>query len=187
MKVLCRNLLVGVTGSISVVSIPGFIQFFRRGLVESVRVIMTESATKLISPATMQAYSGEPVFIDSFEGNDGLYVPHIQLTREADAFVIMPATANVIAKAGLGIADDLLSSAIIASPRPVIIVPCMNERMWFNQAVQRNVNLARENGYHVMDPVNGVEIADMQSTFGAMPPLDQIIGFIAARLTRPYT
>jgi phosphopantothenoylcysteine synthetase/decarboxylase len=179
LKALCRNLLVGITGSISAVAIPGYVSFLRRGLVETVRVIMTESAARLVSPETMHAYSGEPVFIDTFRSDIEHHVPHIQLTREADAFVIMPATANIIAKAAHGIADDLLSTAIIASLGPVIIVPCMNERMWFNKAVQRNVKLARELGYHVMEPVMGIEIADLEPTFGAMPPLDQIIGAIS--------
>jgi phosphopantothenoylcysteine decarboxylase/phosphopantothenate--cysteine ligase len=96
-KVLCRSLLVGVTGSISAVAIPGYIQFLRRGLVDRVTVIMTESATQIIPVLTMEAYSGGPVFIDSFAGKAGQYVPHIQLPRDADAFVIMPATANIIA------------------------------------------------------------------------------------------
>ncbi|HYH07663.1 MAG TPA: flavoprotein [Thermoanaerobaculia bacterium] len=184
LKVLCRSLLIGMTGSISAPAIPGFITFLRRGLVEKVRVIMTRSAAELITPATMQAYTGEPVYVDSFDTSEGVHVPHIQLTREADAFVIMPATANIIAKAGLGIADDLLSTAILASPAPVIIVPCMNERMWNNRALQRNVALARENGYHVMEPAKGIEVADMQDNFGVMPPLDQIIATIAERVKR---
>jgi len=77
------------------------------------------------------------------------------------------------------IGDDLLSTAIIASPAPVIIVPCMNEQMWFNKAVQRNVGLARENGYVVMEPVEGIEVADMQPSYGSMPRLEKIIGCIA--------
>jgi phosphopantothenoylcysteine decarboxylase/phosphopantothenate--cysteine ligase len=127
----------------------------------------------------MQAYSGEPVFLDSFAGEAGLYVPHIQLTREADLFLIMPATANIIAKAAHGIADDLLSTAILASPAPVIIVPCMNEQMWYSAVVRDNVQLARAHGYHVLEPTQGIEIADLQPTFGVMPPLDQIIGYLA--------
>lgn len=184
MKVLCRSILLGMTGSISAPSIPGFVAFLRRGLVEQVRVIMTRSAAELVTPAAMHAYTGEPVYVDSFDTSEGVHVPHIQLTREADAFVIMPASANIIAKAGLGIADDLLSTAILASPAPVIIVPCMNEKMWFNRAVQRNVALARENGYHVMEPVKGFEVADMQDTFGAMPPFSEIIAYVAERIRK---
>ena len=182
MKVLCRSLLVGVTGSISAIAIPGFISFLRRGLVETVRVIMTESATQIVTAATMQAHSGQPVFLDSFSGKEGLYVPHIELTRDADLFVIMPASANIIAKAAHGIADDLLSTAIVASPAPVVIVPCMNEQMWFNPAVRRNVELARGHGYHVLEPVQGYEVADLQPTFGVMPPLEEIVGHLAGIL-----
>ena len=184
MKVLCRNLLVGVTGAAAAISVPGLVSFLRRGLVETVRVIMTRSAAKLVSAEAMQAYSGQPVFIDDFGGNSSLYVPHIQLVREADLFVVMPATANAIAKAAHGIADDLLSTAIIASPGPVVIVPCMNESMWFSKAVQRNVELARAHGYHVMEPATGIEIADLKPTFGVMPPLEQILGTISSLLAR---
>lgn len=184
MRLLCRSLLVGVTGSVAAVAVPSYVAFLRRGLVENVRVILTESAAQFVPPATMQIYSGQPVFLDSFAGETDCYVPHIQLTREADLFVIMPATANIIAKAAHGIADDLLSTAIIASPAPVVIVPCMNEQMWFNPAVRRNVDLARSHGYHVLEPANGIEIADLQPTFGVMPPLDQIIGYLAKLITR---
>ena len=172
-------MLIGVTGSISSIAIPGYVSFLRRGLVETIRVIMTESAARLVPPATMEAYAGGPVFIDNFDGKADQFVPHIQLTSDADVFVIMPATANIIAKAAHGIADDLLSTAIVASPAPVLIVPCMNERMWFNKAVQRNVELARSHGYHVLEPTQGIEVADLQPGYGAMPPLEEIIGHIA--------
>ena len=173
-----------MTGSIAAVSVPSHVLFLRRGLVETVRVIMTESAARLISPIAMQAYTGQPVFVDGFAGTAGLAVPHIQLPVEADALLVMPATANIIAKAANGVADDLLSTAIVASTGPVVIVPCMNERMWFNKAVQRNVELARANGYHVMEPRLGVEVADLRPTYGVMPPLEQIIGTIADSLAR---
>jgi phosphopantothenoylcysteine synthetase/decarboxylase len=184
LKVLCRSLLIGITGSIAAVSVPSHVLFLRRGLVETIRVIMTESAARLISPAAMRAYSGQPVFVNGFDGTAGLAVPHIQLPVDADAVLVMPATANIIAKAAHGVADDLLSSAITASRGPVVFVPCMNERMWFNKAVQRNVELARTNGYHVMEPRIGVEVADLQPTHGVMPPLEQIIGMLADLLAR---
>jgi phosphopantothenoylcysteine synthetase/decarboxylase len=179
MRALCGTLLLGITGSIAAVSMPSYIVFLRRGLVERVRVIMTESATRIIPPATLRTYCGGVVFVDSFAGEDSLNVPHIELTREADLFVIMPATANILAKAAHGIADDLLSTAIVASPAPVVFVPSMNEQMWINPAVKRNVELVRAHGYHVLDPVQGIEIADLQPTLGVMPPLDQIIGYLA--------
>lgn len=179
MRALCRELLVGVTGAIAAAAIPGHVLFLRRGLVENVRVILTRSAAQIVTPAALQAYSGAPVFTGSFDGVAGLYVPHIELTRSADLFVIMPATANIIAKAAHGIGDDLLSTSILASPAPVVFVPSMNERMWFNPAVVSNVRLVRERGYHVIEPTHGVEIADLQPTFGVMPPLDQIIGYLA--------
>jgi phosphopantothenoylcysteine decarboxylase/phosphopantothenate--cysteine ligase len=175
MNVLCRTMLIGVTGSIATLSIPDYLAFFKRGLVGRIRVILTRSAAELIPAATIQAYTGEPVFMDSFSGTADLFVPHIQLPREADIFLVMPATANIIAKTAHGIADDLLSTAILASPRPVIIVPSMNEQMWFSQTVQANVRQARERGHHVLEPTRGTEIADMQPSFGAIPALDTLI------------
>ena len=153
-------------------------------MVEKINVIMTKSAARLVSPETLHAYSGQPVFVGDICSNSNYHIPHIQLPREADAYDIMPATANLIAKAAYGIADDLLSTAIIACPGPVVIVPCMNEQMWFNKAVQRNVRLARDCGYHIMDPIMGIEIADLSSSYGAMPPLEQIIGVISDLLNR---
>lgn len=185
MNVLCRNMLIGVSGSISALSIPLYVKFLRNGLVGRVRVIMTKSAQEIIPPATIQAYTGERPFTDSFAGEHGMYVPHIELTREADVFLVMPATANVIAKAANGLCDDLLTTAIHASPAPVVIVPCMNEMMWFNAANQANVRLARERGLTVLEPVRGVEVADGEPTFGVMPPMHTIIGDVAAALKKP--
>ncbi|HUO90303.1 MAG TPA: flavoprotein [Rhizomicrobium sp.] len=182
MNVLCREMLLGVSGSISALSLPGYIDFLRRGLVGRIRVIMTASATEIIPAATIRGHTGEAVFVDSFAGEDGLFVPHIQLTREADIFVVMPATANVIAKAANGIADDLLSTAILASPAPVVFVPCMNEQMWFSPATQANVDLARQRGYFVLEPTLGTEIADLQPTFGVMPPMHAILEALAGIL-----
>jgi len=182
MNVLCRNLLLGVTGSISALSVPAYVAFLKRGLVGRIRVIQTKSAIEIIPPATIQAYTGEPVFTDTFAMTSDYYVPHIQLTREADIFLVMPTSANMIAKIANGIADDLLSTSILASPQPVVIVPCMNGNMWFNQALQDNVAAARKRGHIVIEPVRGIEIADSEPTFGVMPPLEAIIGVLADTL-----
>jgi phosphopantothenoylcysteine decarboxylase/phosphopantothenate--cysteine ligase len=183
MKVLCRRLLVGVTGSISAVSMPGNIAFLRRGLVEHVDVIMTEAACRLVGPAAMAAYAGTEPYIDMFAIHNSARVPHIELPRDADLMLIMPASANVLAKAAQGIADDLLSTAICACAAPIVFVPCMNGQMWNSPAVRRNVARLREDGRHVLEPVVGIEVADLQPTHGAMPPLSEIIGSLGAILS----
>jgi phosphopantothenoylcysteine synthetase/decarboxylase len=185
MKALCETLVLGVTGAITAAMVPNYVLFLRRGLVENVRVILTEAAAQIVTPATLQAYAGAPVFTDTFGGVAGLYVPHIQLTRDADLVLVMPATADILGKAAHGIADDLLSTAILASPAPVVFVPSMNERMWYSGAVRRSVELARAHGYHVLEPVEGIEVADLQPTFGGMPPFDQILRYLGEVLRGP--
>lgn len=179
MKVLCDTLLLGVTGAISAASIPGQVLFLRRGLVGRIRVIMTASAARLVTPEALRAHAGGEVYLDTFESGGSVLVPHIELSRDADLFLVMPATANILAKAAHGIADDLLSSAVLASAAPVVFVPAMNGAMWSSRPVQANVALARGHGYHVLDPAPGIEVADLQPTHGGMPPLDYIIGRLA--------
>ena len=178
MNALCNTLLVGVTGSISAVQVPSSLGFLRRGLVGRTRVIMTASAMRLVSPTGMGVFAGEAPFTDIFDTRLDIGVAHIQLTREADALLVMPASANIIAKAAHGIADDLLSTCIVAAPGPVIFAPCMNEVMWANRAVRGNVERLRGFGYHIVEPVLGYEVADLKPTYGAMAPLQAVIGVL---------
>lgn len=184
MKLLCERLLVGVSGSISAVLVPAHIAFLRRALVEHVDVIMTASASKLIGVPAMAACAGTMPFTDAFAPQCDVRIPHIDLPRAADLMVVMPASANIIGKAANGIADDLLSTAILACAAPVVFAPCMNGQMWSNLAVRANVARLRQHGYHVIDPVAGFEVADLQPTQGTMPSLDVIIAGLARILGR---
>ncbi|MBI2648975.1 MAG: bifunctional 4'-phosphopantothenoylcysteine decarboxylase/phosphopantothenoylcysteine synthetase, partial [Thaumarchaeota archaeon] len=102
-------------------------------------------------------------------------VPHAELTRSADLFLIMPATANIIGKAVNGICDDLISTSIVACQAPVVFVPSMNEVTWSNKAVQQNTQKLKTLGYYVLEPTCGYEITDMKQTFGAMPTFASIL------------
>lgn len=177
-KFIINNLLIGVTGSVAVLVGSDYIRLLRENIAENVHVIMSHSATKFITPYTLRLYSGNYVFTDSFDITDEIRVPHIELTRKCDMFVIMPATANIIGKAANGICDDLISAAVMACTNPVVLVPAMNPTMWFSKANQKNVSMLKELGHHVLTPSEGYEVGDMKPSFGSMPEFEVIASFL---------
>ena len=177
-KKFINNLLLGVTGSVGVLAIPDYIKLLRESIAERVDVMMSHSAKKFVTPYTLRLYSGNYVFTDSFDISDDVRVPHIDLTRKCDVFLIMPATANIIGKVANGICDDLISTAVMACVAPVAFVPAMNPNMWFSKANQKNVSILKELGHHVISPSEGYEIADMKPSFGSMPEFDVIANFL---------
>jgi phosphopantothenoylcysteine decarboxylase/phosphopantothenate--cysteine ligase len=177
-KFLVNNLLIGVTGSVAALVVPDYIRLFKESIAENIHVMMSHSAKKFITPYTLRLYSGNYVFTDSFDITDDIRVPHIELTRKCDMFLIMPATANIIGKAANGICDDLISSAIMAFTKPIVFVPSMNPTMWFNKANQKNVSILKELGHHVLSPSEGYEVADMKPSFGSMPEFETISNFL---------
>lgn len=173
----CKKLLIGVTGSVGAVALPQYIRTLRLIFAREIQVIMSFSAKKFVKPYTIGLMSGNHVFTDTFDQYEPISVPHIELTRDIDIFLIIPATANVIGKAAHGICDDLITTSIIACQAPIVFVPSMNEVMWTNRVVQENVKKIRSYGYHVIDPTNGYEVSTMKRVNGAMPSLSQIIKY----------
>jgi phosphopantothenoylcysteine synthetase/decarboxylase len=173
---LCENVLVGVCGSPAALAMPQHVLLLRQTIGRNVRVIMSHGAQRFVRPYTMRLFAGSWVHTETYGAGDGTLIPHIELTDDVDLMLVMPATANVIGKAAHGICDELVSTAIVACSAPVVLVPAMNGRMWANRAVQRNVELARELGYHVVDPGTGFQLADMDESIGLMPPLEQVLG-----------
>ncbi|MFN2488396.1 MAG: flavoprotein [Actinomycetota bacterium] len=141
------HLLVGSCGSMAVLSLQTYLVHFSK-VAESTRVIMTRAAETFLVAGAIEALSGNPVYRDGWHG--GLRVPHLNLPEWADLFLVLPATANILAKAAHGIADDLLSSTILAAEPPVFFVPAMNPDMWQRRPVQRNVRMLEEDGHHVI-------------------------------------
>ena len=189
-ELLCDRLLLAVTGSPAALSMPQTVLMMRQALVGEVRVIMSHAATRFVRPYTMRLFAGGWVHTDTHSAAGGVLVPHIELTDGIDLMLVMPATANAIGKAANGICDDLVSSAVAACPAPVVLVPAMNGNMWRNRAVQRNVALARDTGYHVIEPGTGPQLADLREDGAWMPPVEQILGELvtiagAAREPRP--
>jgi phosphopantothenoylcysteine decarboxylase/phosphopantothenate--cysteine ligase len=120
-----------------------------------VRVIMTASAAKFVAPLTFQTLSRQPVALDTFEERDPTVVAHIDLADRADLVVVAPATANIIAKMALGLADDMLSTTLLATTAPILVAPAMNVHMYAHPAVQHNIELLRRRGIAFIEPGEG--------------------------------
>ncbi|SMO47013.1 bifunctional phosphopantothenoylcysteine decarboxylase/phosphopantothenate--cysteine ligase CoaBC [Melghirimyces algeriensis] len=149
-----KRIVVGVTGGIAVFKVAGLVsQLTQRGA--DVRVIMTESATRFVTPLTFQTLSRNPVMVDTFEEKDPSVVSHIDLADHADLFVIAPATANFLGKLAHGLADDMLSTTLLATKAPVLIAPAMNVNMLNHPAVQNNIRQLTEWGYRFIEPASG--------------------------------
>jgi phosphopantothenoylcysteine decarboxylase/phosphopantothenate--cysteine ligase len=141
----------------------------------TVHVIMTRSARQFVTPYALSLVSGNPVFTDSFASAGEVRVPHIDLARRASLLLVMPATANILGKAAAGICDDLLSTTIVACQAPIVFVPNMNGAMWANRIVQQNVATLKGAGYFVIEPSQGLEVADWVYSSGAMPAFNSLV------------
>lgn len=172
--VLGRNLLLGITGSVGALYLPHIVYLLRRHF-EDVHVILSKAAAAFVTPYALRIFSGRWVFTEESEMAEGIRVPHIELPRQADVFLVMPATANVPAKAAHGIADDLITTSLLACEAPTVFVPSMNPAMWRHPAVKDNVRRLRARGAHVMEPSAGFEVSSMEKGGGAMAPLDDVL------------
>lgn len=168
-----KHIIVGVTGGIAAYKAADLVSKLRQNGAD-VHCIMTEHATKLISPITFGELSGNDVTADMFANISHWDVQHISLARMADVFVVAPATANMIGKIACGIADDMLSTTVMATKAPVIIVPAMNTNMYENPIVQRNIETLRAAGYIIMEPESG-HLACNTSGKGRFPKTERIL------------
>ena len=147
----------------------------------SVQVVMTQAATQFITPVTMQAVSGKPVYFDQWDARIPNNMPHIDLTRDADAIVIAPCSADFMSKLAHGACDDLLSTLCVARPAtlPLLVAPAMNVEMWQNPATRRNVAQLREDGIAILGPAAG-EQACGEVGMGRMLEPEQLVAEIVA-------
>jgi len=180
-----KTILVCVTGAVAAVVMPSYVLQIRKELNVRVFVMLTKNATKFVTPYALRLHSGNEVFADSYDIGNDVLVPHIKLTQEADVILVMPATANMIAKAAYGICDDLISTAIVSSRSPVVFVPSMNGNMWFSPTVQLNTRKLMEYGFYVLEPRSGTEIEGIGDTYGVMPALSDIILVVKQILNNP--
>ena len=176
-----KKIVLGITGGIAAYKAAEL----TRALIKAgagVKVIMTKSAREFITPLTMQTLSQGPVYTDTFGATEQYDMAHISLADYADAFVIAPATGNIIGKIASGIADDLLSTTVMAQNKPTLICPAMNDKMLSNPAVQDNIRKLKTYGYTVMESGVG-ELACETSGAGRLPEIPDIVEAIEALLT----
>lgn len=151
-----KHLVLGLSGGIACYKIAELTRLLVKAGA-TVQIVMTEAATQFITPVTMQALSGRPVYTSQWDARIANNMAHIDLSREADAIVIAPASTDFIAKLAHGNCDDLLSTLCVARDCPLLVVPAMNRQMWQNPATQRNVAQLRADGVQVLGPDSGAQ------------------------------
>src|ERR1700757_3733404 len=151
-----KHLVLGMTGGIACYKIAELTRLLVKAGA-TVQIAMTEAGTQFITPATMQPLPGRPVYTSQWDARIANNMPHIDLSREAEAIVIAPASTDFLAKLAHGMADDLLSTLCIARDCPLLVVPAMNRQMWMNPATQRNVAQLRADGIEVLGPDSGAQ------------------------------
>ncbi len=168
-----KKVVLGVTGGIAAYKAAEFVRLLVKEEVD-VHVVMTENAQKFITSLTFQTLSGNPVVSDPFALLENAQIGHIALADLAELVVILPATANIIGKIANGIADDFLSTLVMATKAPVLIVPSMNVNMWENPALKNNIQTLLERGCHLMEPGEG-ELACHWYGKGRLPELNEVV------------
>lgn len=151
---MARRIVVAVSGGIAAYKAAELVSRLKKSGAE-VRVVMTKNACEFITPLTLETLSGYPVAVEMFEEHARFEVEHIALAKWADYVIIAPATANIIGKIAHGIADDFLSTFVMATKAAVVLAPAMNDGMYTNTIVQKNIAFLRENGYIVLEPDEG--------------------------------
>ena len=173
-----RKILLGVTGSIAAYKAAELVRLFVNAG-DSVRVAMTEAATKFVAPLTFQTLSRNPVFVDAFAPASEWRPEHVSLAEWADVAVVAPATANTLAKMRFGLADNLLSGTLLATRAPVVVAPAMNDGMWEAAATRENLAALAARGVSVVAPGTG-ELACGTSGAGRMAEPSEILAAVGA-------
>ena len=172
------KVVLGVTGSIAAYKACELVRLFvKRG--DDVHVVMTEHARSFVTPLTFQTLSRNPVECDMFASPQEWKPEHVSLAVTADLVVVAPATANILAKMAHGIADDLLSSTLLATKAPIVVAPAMNDGMWANAATQANIEMLASRGVRVVQPGTG-DLACGTSGTGRMAEPSEILSICVA-------
>ena len=175
-----KHIIVAVSAGIAAYKAIEVVSRLRKKGAE-VKVVMTQNATYIASPLTFGEISGHPVALDMFEQVHQWDVEHIALATWADAYVVVPATANVIGKIYAGIADDMLTTTIMATKAPKYLCPAMNTEMYNNLITQRNLEGLRSLGYHIMDPAEGWLACGITGV-GRLPEPEAIVDWLEAKM-----
>jgi phosphopantothenoylcysteine decarboxylase/phosphopantothenate--cysteine ligase len=171
-----KNILLGVTGGIAVYKIANLASMLKKQGA-NVKVIMTENACQFITPMTFETLTAQKVYTDTFDRNFEFKVDHIELGKWADVFLIAPATANVIGKLANGIADDMLTTTVLAMRCPILVSPAMNTAMFENKVVKHNIMKLRTYGMDIIMPASG-HLACGDTGAGKMPEPEMLLEYI---------
>ncbi len=178
-----KNVLIGVCGGIAAYKVCDLVSKLRKDEA-NVDVIMTEAAVNFINPLTFQSLSSNKVVVDMFEESKHWEIQHISLAQKADVILIAPATANIIGKIANGIADDMLTTTIMATKAPVVFAPAMNSNMYENSILQENILKLKSKGYFFIDPIEG-RLACGDVGKGKMAEPEAVKQFITDMLNTP--
>lgn len=176
-----KHIVLGVTGSIAAYKIASLASMLKKKQTD-VTVIMTQNATNFINPITFETLTGNKCLVDTFDRNFQYSVEHVALAKQADVFLVAPASANVIAKAANGLADDMLTTTLLACTCPKIVAPAMNTRMFQNEIVQDNLKRLEHYGMEVVHPASGY-LACGDTGEGKMPEPEVLYEYIVKALT----
>ena len=176
-----KHIVLGVTGSIAAYKIASLASMLVKKQAD-VTVIMTKNATNFINPITFESLTGNRCLVDTFDRNFEFQVEHVSLAKQTDVFLVAPASANVIAKAAHGIADDMLTTTLLACQCPKIFAPAMNTRMYENPIVQDNISILKDYGMEVVTPASGY-LACGDTGEGKMPEPEALFEAVLRALT----
>lgn len=170
------QIVVGISSGIAAYKTIGLIKLLKKDG-HRIYVVMTKKSVNIISPDKIKKITGSNVYIDLFDKNfsykqilQNKNIDHIEIARKADLYVVVPTTANVIAKLAAGIADDFMTTSLLATTAPVLICPSMNDKMWYHPATQRNLKTIQSFGYEILEPESG-ELACGTNAIGRLPDL----------------
>ena len=175
-----KTVLLGVTGSIAAYKIASLASALRK-LDADVHVLMTKNAVNFINPITFESLTGNKCLVDTFDRNFQFQVEHVSIAKKADVVMVAPASANVIGKIAHGIADDMLTTTIMACKCPIYVAPAMNTNMYENPILQDNLDILKKFGYHVIDPACGY-LACGDTGAGKMPEPEVLLSYITKEI-----
>ena len=171
-----KRILLIISGGIAAYKSLELIRLFKKSGVQ-LKCILTQGGSNFVTPLSISALAESEVYTDLWSLKDENEMGHIRLSREADLIVVAPASANLIAQMAHGLAEDLASTTLLASNRPILICPAMNPMMWQNQATQDNLSLLKKRGVHVLNPAEG-DMACGETGVGRMPEAQDIFNYI---------
>jgi phosphopantothenoylcysteine decarboxylase/phosphopantothenate--cysteine ligase len=178
-----KTVLLGVTGGIAAYKMPNVARMLKK-MHCNVHVLMTENATNFITATTFETLTGNKCLIDTFDRNFQYSVEHVALAKQADLVLLAPATANVIGKIANGIADDMLTTTVMACTCKVLIAPAMNHNMYHNSIVQENLEKLQRHGYVMINPAHGM-LANGDMGDGKLPSEEELVDYVLQELAYP--